>query len=196
MIGNVLKITRWVSLYSGNRFYPFNPIDMRLVSKIDLDDIAHSLSNICRFNGHCREFYSVAQHSVYVASLVRDDRLRFAALLHDAEETYTGDIVTPFKRMFLALTGITNRLEAQIHDHFGIKLSEADKEEIRRADMVALATEKRDLMPRQQHESWSYLRNFEPDGAIIEPLPPKEAKALFLKAFETYSRQHAEKAVA
>lgn len=183
MFDQLLKVTRYAGLFSGNRFYPFNPIGMDLVSKIDLEDIAHSLSNICRFNGHCSEFYSVAQHSVHVASLIKEDRLRLAGLLHDASEAYTGDIVTPFKRMFSSLWAIETRLQKQINQHFGITLTEDDNAKIKAADLKALATEKRDLMPKQHHEVWSYLSGQEPDGHIIIPLAPKEAKSLFLDTF-------------
>lgn len=187
---NFFQETRYAALISGNRFYPFNPIGMKMVSQIDLEDIAHALSNICRFNGHCKEFYSVAQHSVHVASLVKDERLRFAALLHDAAETYTGDIVSPFKRMFVSLFAIERRLETQIHEHFGIAVSADDKRLIKDADLVALATEKRDLMPKQRHEHWSHLPAlFQPDPEVIVPLPPKEAKAQFMEAFALYSSQ-------
>lgn len=191
MLNSLFRVTRYAGLFSGNRFYPFNPIGMKLVSKIDLEDIAHSLSNICRFNGHCAEFYSVAQHSVHVASLVQDERLRFPALLHDACEAYTGDIVTPFKRMFSALRFIEARLEAQVFEHFGVEVSDEDKALIKQADLVALATEKRDLMPRQRNEQWSYIEGLKPDPEPIHPLLPKEAKELFLDAFYTYSSQGA-----
>lgn len=184
------EATRYTALISGNRFYPFNPIGMKMVSRIELEDIAHALSNICRFNGHCKEFYSVAQHSVHVASLVKDERLRFAALLHDAAETYTGDIVSPFKRMFVSLFAIERRLEKQIHEHFGINVSDEDKRLIKEADLISLATEKRDLMPKQKHEQWSHLPSlYQPDPNAIVPLPPKQAKELFLNAFQSYSVQ-------
>ena len=79
--------------FTGRLFDPFNP-DPAL---IDLRDIAHALGNICRFGGHSRRYYSVAEHSILVASLVPEP-LRLPALLHDAAEAYLGDIITPIKR--------------------------------------------------------------------------------------------------
>lgn len=187
MLNALSQVTRYAALFSGNRFYPFNPIGMALVSRIELSDIAHSLSNICRFNGHCSEFYSVAQHCVHVASLVEDDKLRFAALMHDASECYIGDVVSPFKKMFEGLVRLEHRVQKEINERFGIVLTEEDERLIKRADWIALATEKRDLMPKQRFEQWSYLKSFEADPVAINPLPPKEAKALFLETFHSYS---------
>ena len=54
----------WIQTYSGKKFYPLDPRP----EDIDIRDIAHALSLNCRFNGHCRCFYSVAEHSVGVSS--------------------------------------------------------------------------------------------------------------------------------
>lgn len=67
-------------------------------SMICIDDIAKGLSNICRFGGQIEDFYSVAQHTLLVWSLA-PEALKPAALLHDASEAYTGDIVKPFKNL-------------------------------------------------------------------------------------------------
>lgn len=187
MFNALLHVTKYVALFSGARFFPFNPIDMNLISRVDLEDIAHSLSNKCRFNGHCSEFYSVAQHCVHVAMLVHDERLRIPALLHDASEAYVGDVVSPLKRMFAGLLMLEGRVQKQINSRFGIMLSTDDELALKRADLIALATEKRDLMPKQRHEAWSYLRGIEPDPQPIIPLLPQQAKALFLDYFQAYA---------
>ena len=87
----------WVQTYTGKiaNIFKFKP------SSYCIEDVAHSLSNQCRFYGHTRTFYSVAEHSVHVSELVElwggtiDDQ-RWG-LLHDAAEPYIGDIAKPIK---------------------------------------------------------------------------------------------------
>lgn len=61
-----------------------------------IEDIARSLSNLCRYNGHVREFYSVAEHSYWV-SLDVPPADALWGLLHDASEAYLGDLMSPLK---------------------------------------------------------------------------------------------------
>lgn len=78
---------------TGRRLDPFAP----RADDIDIVDIATALSNICRYGGHVRRFYSVAEHSLHVAwQLPRE--LRLDGLLHDAAEAYLGDIPRPIKK--------------------------------------------------------------------------------------------------
>jgi len=89
-----------IQTYTGKCFNFADP-DQHL---IDINDIAHSLSNICRFNGHTDVFYSVAQHCVYVALMLEktgcETPIVLQGLLHDAVETYIGDIPSPVKSVF------------------------------------------------------------------------------------------------
>ena len=81
--------------YTGKEFEPTIPS-----GEVDIVDIAHALGNICRFNGHCSRFYSVAEHSVRCAEAAKGypDEIIKQCLMHDASEAYLGDIVTPLKR--------------------------------------------------------------------------------------------------
>lgn len=75
-----------------------DPMNMR-PEDICLPDIAHALAMKCRFGGHCREFYSIAQHCCLAATHIQPicQHDRALALLHDASEAYLFDIPTPLK---------------------------------------------------------------------------------------------------
>jgi hypothetical protein len=81
------------------------------------EDIAHALSMICRFNGHCLKFYSVAKHLCLVHDLMEYDRVEmkkpltredvFHGLIHDVGEAYLTDIPRPLKNYFTQSTEFT-----------------------------------------------------------------------------------------
>ena len=135
----------WFPTASGIRFDLAAPT----VEMIELADIAVALGRLCRFNGHGREFYSVAEHSFHVARLV-DENLRVYGLLHDAHEAYVGDMIAPLKAHLgsLHIDALTDRLDALIYLKCGIPVPTADmKAAVKHADLVMLATERRDLFP-------------------------------------------------
>ncbi len=82
----------WLQTYTGKVFTPLDPKP----DQICIEDIAHALSNICRYTGHTRKFYSVAQHSMLVAKYCSDENMLYG-LLHDATEAYLSDIASPLK---------------------------------------------------------------------------------------------------
>ena len=146
----------WILTHTGKRFDLLAPC-AELISTID---IAHALSLVCRFNGHTRHHYSVAQHSLLVASIVPAD-LQLTALLHDATEAYVGDLVRPLKALLPDYSEIEHGIWLAICDRFN--LDPALPTSIHEADMIALATERRDLMP-DHWEAWPCL-------AGVQPLP-------------------------
>jgi len=151
---------------------------------IDIDDIAHSLSKLCRFNGHCRFFYSVAQHSVLMSERVLpEDRLW--ALLHDASEAYLGDVIAPLKGLLPAYQILEKQVTELICAKFDLpaKMPRAVKE----ADLRMLATEQRDLMEAPPQE-WRTLKNIQPYYKPIQPWIPETARYKFRKAFDNIMR--------
>lgn len=95
--------------------------------QINIEDIAHSLSHQCRFNGHTSRFYSVAEHSLLAVELALhlepdDNDLALSMLLHDAHEAYTGDIIRPLKTDIHTVAEET--LDAVIGDKFGVSLTD------------------------------------------------------------------------
>lgn len=130
---------------TGRRFNIMNPV----VDDVDLGDIVQSLSNQCRFAGHCNHFYSVAQHSVNVAHLVSDE-LKPWALLHDAAEAYISDIPRPVRKSIPALDAIESRILFVIAGRYS--LSWPIPEEVLIADDVMLAIEINEIT--NERETW------------------------------------------
>jgi hypothetical protein len=157
--------------YTGKRFDLYEP-EAHL---IDPRDIAHSLAHLCRFNGHTREFYSVAQHCCMVAELVPDED-KLAALLHDATEAYIGDMVRPLKQWMHAYQDVENWIWERICTRFD--LAQDLPPSVRQADLIALATERRDLMPTDP-AIWDCLIGIEPMVETIRPWSATEARLTF-----------------
>lgn len=156
----------------------------------DINDIAHALSNLCRFTGHCKSFYSVAQHSV-LASYIVSPEFAFEALMHDRIEAYMGDMASPLKHMMPDFKIVEKRLEHDSAPWF--YLPENMSPEVKMADLVMLATEKRDIMEESPDVVWGILNGIEPAPAAIEPWPPEVAKANFLLRFGELWDTHSER---
>lgn len=164
-----------ISTRSGRRLYIQNPTP----AQIDIEDIAHGLAHQCRFNGQTSHFYSVAQHSVIVASILPPE-LKLAGLLHDASEAYLGDIVQPLKELLPEYSSIESSFCEVIGQRFKVDLSHHDL--VKQADLIALATERRDLMPMESVE-WEVLASISPLLTTIKPQNPTRAKQSFLNTF-------------
>jgi hypothetical protein len=133
----------WIQTYTGKKFYPLDPRP----EDICIEDIAHALALTCRYNGHCKFFYSVAEHSV--RSISTTDLLPELAeqrwlLMHDAAEAYIGDVPRPIKPMLSEFKEIENYILKVIG--FKFQLGNIPHNKIERADRILLSTEKRDVM--------------------------------------------------
>jgi len=95
-----------------------NPLNFS-INEIDIRDIAHSLSNLCRFTGHCSPLYSVGEHSLLVAQLLpQEDKLY--GLLHDAHEMFMGDINPYLKDAIPELRFIQQQIQDKINRKYNI----------------------------------------------------------------------------
>lgn len=150
--------------------------------QIDIEDLAWGQAMTCRFGGQLRPgvpFYSVAQHARLVASIVPPDH-RFAALLHDAAEAYTGDMVGPLKQLCPDFKAVEKRVEAAIFAKFGVP--QPLDPSIKHADLRLLRTEQRDLTSGHA-ESWNGLDAYPPLAEPIFPETPVVAATRWLAAF-------------
>lgn len=108
-------VSDWMQTYSGKKFNPLDP-DMDC---IDADDIGHALGNLCRYAGHIRKFYSVAEHCYRLSFLVSPENA-LHALLHDATEAYISDVVRPVKKHLFQYQRIEEALWWGIATRFGV----------------------------------------------------------------------------
>jgi hypothetical protein len=113
------------------------------------EDIAHALSMNCRFNGHVRQFYSVAEHSLLVSALVYhmggNQQQCLEALLHDATEAYLSDVPAPFKQFLPDWRAIDAKLDAKLREWAGLPSDKTGL--VKDADWLALFIEAYHLLP-------------------------------------------------
>lgn len=178
----------WMQTASGRVFWPLDPH----ADEVFIEDIAHALSNLCRFGGHVKSFYSVAEHSVYVsrvvedylrASLASEDEIRATALcglLHDATEAYCVDVPRPIKPYLTEYAGIEEGIwlaiikRFDLHDHYpGL---------VKYADEVVLATEARDVM-LPPARPWRSMETPLAERISVPCRAPWEAEQAFIRRF-------------
>lgn len=158
-----------IRTFTGKDIDVFNP-DPDLIC---IEDIAHALSNKCRFGGHTNKFYSVAMHSLYVNGRVPPAH-KLEALLHDASEAYLEDIPSPIKRRLIEYKQIEDRLMQVIAHKFGFDypLSEC----VKNADKMELNREWRKYMINKEPSyDFPNKRSFD---------SPENVEELFLLTFK------------
>ena len=168
-------------LMSNGEYYDYS---QPWESEYDVLTVAQALSNICRFNGHTREFYSVAQHCVEMSNLVPPN-YALAALMHDAHEAFVGDVPTPLKRLLgQQFADIDLLAQLNIATRFGIPYNSLTSKVIKNADMIMLSTERRDLLPPHFNDDvWPQLP--QPITSRIVPWDCRKANHEFIKRYET-----------
>ena len=138
----------YITTVTGIHFYPLNPNP----KDIDIEDIAHALSLICRANGHFRHFYSVAQHCIACAEEAIErgysPEVILGCLLHDASEAYLCDVTRPVKKHIPQYLQAEEKLQEVIWKRFiGRELTDAEKKLIFEIDDDILSMEFHLLMP-------------------------------------------------
>lgn len=158
---------------------------------IDIEDIAHALANLCRYNGHVEYAYSVAQHSCLVHDVLDEwcgeTGPAFDGLMHDAAEAYIGDVSTPMKRLLSGrhLTHALSLIETDLN--FAIMAAfdlDIDWAAVKDADQLLYAWERRDVA--HVPGIWDVPADLVLPDQVITPWPAAQAKAEFLERFRKY----------
>jgi 5'-deoxynucleotidase YfbR-like HD superfamily hydrolase len=200
----------YIPTFTGLKFWPLAPI----TADICIEDIAHALAYECRFNGHTKQFYSVADHSIRVSrhveqmamqctwrtyeSLEQIAAIALWGLLHDASEAYLKDLPAPIKHA-PGIGIIYRQYERNLMDAIALRFGLMPHEPaiVKDADNILLATEARDLITADEemrrHGRWSVAT---PLKETIIPLTAFDAEREFLRRFETLTiRRDVSKAV-
>lgn len=142
----------WIETYSGKQFY----LDGTDTDSIVIEDIAHALANLCRYNGHTNRFYSVAEHSVLVSYAVPKEYALWG-LMHDASEAYLSDIPRPFKAMIANYKTMEANVMARIAKKYGMEPTEPAI--VKNADSALLYPEAQHLMA-SRGELWADIDRY------------------------------------
>ena len=173
----------WVGTNTGNYISLINPNP----DEITIEDIATGLSNVCRFNGQLKMWYSVAEHSIHVAKLV-PKQYKLQALLHDATEAYICDVPTPLKRMLGdAYSLVEERLAGAIGEKFGVNLTDLPAV-VNQADRVMVVSERDAFQysPRTWGPEYEEALRY-PDMHRLYATPAA-AREAFLRKFRQYTK--------
>ncbi len=138
---------KYIRTYTGKEFYPMDPQP----EAIDIRDIAHALSMVCRGNGHVNRFFSVAQHCINCAMEAEargmSQRVILACLIHDASEAYMSDVPRPFKQFLGEYLQQEEKLLEVIYGKFlGSPLTEEEQNALKQIDDDLLYYDLRELL--------------------------------------------------
>lgn len=159
--------------FTGRAFYPLSAMP----DDVDPLDIAHALALTCRYGGHVRRFYSVAEHCVLMSRAVAPE-FALWALLHDATEAYVGDMVRPLKRMMPTYREVEDRLMVVICDRFA--LDHKFPAEVHDADSRILLDERASMLGPLPKPWGTDLEAMQPLGVAVEGWSPDDAEWRYL----------------
>ncbi|WP_294535096.1 HD family hydrolase [uncultured Rhodoblastus sp.] len=187
----------WQRMLSGRRLDILNPSPL----DVEIEDIAHGLARVARWNGQTRGgvIFSVAQHSVLVAEVLglldpaAPARWRLFALLHDAPEYVIGDMISPFKAALgEAYREFEARLERAILLRFSLNPEPAPalRRLTKRADRISAYFEATLYAGFDADEAARLFGapDIEPNRlkTLLAPMPPEAAQAIFLRRFQDF----------
>lgn len=172
--------TDFMETYTGGQYSLSNiqPED------IVIEDIAHSLSYLCRYNGHCSRFYSVAIHCCVLADFAvyrgYSDREVLTTLMHDAAESYMGDMIRPLKILLPEFIAIESAIEKVIAEKYNLIFPMPDW--LKDMDSRVLLDERAAVMLNGKCNTWD-VEKLEPLYVSIPDWSPAKAEEEFLHRF-------------
>lgn len=176
----------WIETYTGKKFDIVDPKpDM-----VCIEDIAHALSQLCRFTGHTKYLYTVGQHSLYCSYLTPPEDALWA-LMHDASEAYAGDMNRPLKHFSEAgkhYQVVEERIQRAVCDRFG--MPHAEPPSVRLADNAMLYAEKAAVMPGKPEiwtKSWDN-GDRTPANVFISKMGSEKVERYFLNRFKQLTK--------
>jgi len=172
-------MSEYIRTFTGVKFQPLNPRE----KDVRIEDVAHGLAHICRWAGHVPSFYSVALHSIHVSEMVHPEHA-LAALLHDASESFLGDMAKPVKNDMPEYQFAENRLMSTIANSLGFEFPLDD--EVKKADAAALYLEAKYFFPSTFVSDIPFTPSpifKEWDFEKISQLTPHESELMFLAQY-------------
>lgn len=180
------KDADWMETSTGRKFWPARP----RIQDITVFDIAHALAMKCRYNGHSRKFYSVAEHCVLLSGYARYLGLpvetQYHLLMHDANEAYLPDVPRPIKHFFPDLLKMEHQLDAMIREWAG--LGPVVPHVVKELDSRVIKDERAQVMGPSDN-SWK-TDALQALGIAIPAHGPSEAERMFLNAFQLVGSEH------
>ncbi len=171
----------WFETYTGKQFHFMDPQP----EEIDVIDIAHALSMQCRYNGHTKVFYSVAEHSVLICDWLTQHgygpQVALTGLLHDAAEAYIGDVVCPLKHVMPDFKALEKVLDVAVARKFGTLYP--FPEVVKALDSRILRDERVQVM-NESDNSWG-TDDLEPLGVTIRGRDPLIIRHVFRSRFSS-----------
>lgn len=159
----------WICTSTGRQVFPLNP----KAEDISIEDVSHALSHQCRYTGHTFSFYSVAEHSIWVArgvaALGGNITEQRWGLIHDASEAYLSDISSPVKRhpSFAFYREVEKGLMRAIAEHFGLPAQEPEVVRYVDAQMIAFESMDKRII-KNRHPGWPLVPQDERLRAAID----------------------------
>jgi uncharacterized protein len=182
------RIGDFIQLNSGKYFYILDP----RAEDITINDIAHSLSNLCRFTGHADRFYSVAEHSIHCAKVAKMVGLstlqQLYALLHDSSESVMNDLARPVKQNIPQYKEIEDNIMKVMWE--ACKLPQPTEEDYRLIKMIdntLLIHELKQIMKRNVLPEIEYFEDV--DISLVNGYNAGEAKKDFIDMYNTLMKE-------